>query len=125
MSTFDLIRNTVGTALPAAGLARSGTLRRETVGALDANNDPTAPVVTTHSFSGFRDEFSASDKTRAQIPEDHFKINIYGSTIDVEPRRDDQILLQGSWSRVIRVFEIDPANALYVLECHSIRAPTP
>lgn len=81
-------------------------------------------TVTKHDFRGFREEFSLFAKSRDGIEETDYMINIIAQSIAVTPTRDDEVLLQGQWSRVRKIASVDPASALYVLQCYEIDAPT-
>ena len=101
----------------------TGTLRRLDGTSVDELGDP-VDTFQDFTFQGFRDQFSAFAKGQQGIPETDYKISITARSINTTPRRDDEILLQGQWSRVRKISEVDPATALFVLQCYEISEPT-
>lgn len=100
-----------------------GTLRRLSGATANSLGDP-VNTATTFTFRGFPDKISAFAKGRDGIPETDLKINIVAGSINTEPEREDEIQLKGKWYRVRKILEIDPVEALYVLQCYEIEGPS-
>lgn len=108
------------------GLLLKGTLRRVTVASLDAYGDPATKTITTYSFEGIRDSFSAQYAAAQGIPVTDARILILAGSLNpvVEPRQDDQINIGGQWFQCRRVLAVDPAGATYTLAAFVIKAPS-
>lgn len=110
------------------GKLTTGTLRRDTAGAVDSAGDATTPTVTTYTINGIRDSFSASYLAQTGIPITDVRILVLlGSVVPATtPVEDDAIYLNAPWNRwhqVRRVLEIDPAGASCLLQAFEIPAP--
>lgn len=118
------LANQVATAFK--GQLMTGTLRRETPTALDANGDPTATTVTTYSVEGIRDNFRKHFATVNSIPQTDVSILLIMNLIKpaTEPLVDDLIFIRDQWHKVRRVLEIDPASASILLQCFVCAAPS-
>lgn len=118
------IANLLANALQ--GQLVSGTLRRETVSALNELGDPLTTTISTHSVQGIRENFRTDFQTINSIPMTDVKILLIMNLIKpaTTPIKDDLINIYGEWYRVRAVLEIDPARATASLQCFRTEAPS-
>lgn len=104
------------------GRLLTGTLRRASAASLNSLGDPIAGPASTYTFDGIRDSFNAVYAAGAGIPVTDVRILvILGSgTLTVEPRKDDDVKIDGRWYRVREVREIDPAGATATLQAYEL-----
>lgn len=106
-----------------------GTIRREVVTEIDDDTgDDVAPTVTTFSFEGIRESFSARYKAQSGIKAEDVKILVLlGSCVPATtPVQGDKIYLEAPWNKwhhVREVMEIDPAGATASLMAYEVPAP--
>lgn len=65
-------------------------------------------------------ETKMSEKQRIAIPDADTKILVLHQTLGTDPKKGDVVDIPGRGDRVVEQFDIDPANAVWVLFC---RAP--
>lgn len=121
---LDLIKNTLTTAIPDAGLTRNGTLFKVTRGSRTSGDlaGGTNPTKTPFSFQGFYDdrqlskitgltENGRSGSTLVQRG-DRVVVFMLGTISGgVMPEPNDKVLLEGVTTTIDRILETDPAGA--------------
>jgi len=108
-----------------------GTFRRSVESTQDSFGDLATPTVTSFSFEGIRESFSARYKAQSGIPESDVSILILvGSvkppTVFTEADQDQMVFMSTPWNewyKIRRVLEIDPAGASVRLQCYEVPAP--
>lgn len=106
------------------GRLLTGTLRRAAFsGGVDSRGDPVTKTYTTYPLEGFVDVYSAFQKAQAGIPESDVKILVIAGSLSIDPRKDDQIQLRGTWYQVRRL-GTDPGIATWELQSFQIADPT-
>lgn len=106
------------------GQLLTGTLRRVVSTSLDSLGDPVPGTATTYSFDGIRESFSAAYAAQAGIPITDVKILVIAGSLSVNPKKDDQIKIEGQWHTVREVLGVDPAGATFELQAYEIEDPT-
>jgi hypothetical protein len=108
------------------GKLKKGTIRREVPGVgVDALGDPNPGTVATFPFQGIREDYDASFRATAGIPQTDCKILVIAGLTTAVPKQGDQLNISGAWYQCRAVTDIDPATATYTLQCFDIAAPTP
>lgn len=113
-----------------AGQLLSGTIRNYQTpesGALDEYGDPIEISATPQTIEGFTEQYDASYRARAGIPETDLMVNWFSqSAPGVVPVQDSVISMTQnsvvSWYQVRRV-GTDPAQALWVCQAFEIEEP--
>lgn len=108
----------VGTALD--GIMLDGVLQRPVASSVDDHGSPLA-TYATHVFRGFDDEYSATYRAQAGIPETDALIQILAASCATTPQRDDRLVVRGKTYRV-RSVTTDPARAVWA--CQSFEVST-
>lgn len=102
------------------GKLLTGTLTRNVpTGATDSNGDAVTSE-TNYSCEGFVSSYEETFRARAGIPETDSKVNIFGKSIDVEPKKDDIVTFNAGEYWKVRRVKVDPAGALYVCQSYRI-----
>lgn len=101
-------------------------------GGTDELGDPTAVADLPHDCQGFIDEYSATVRAQAGIPETDLKVCLFGKSLDVTPARGGMVQITGPAGSIyldrwfqVREKRIDPAGALWELQSFEIKDPTP
>lgn len=103
------------------GKLRKGTLRRM-VPASFGTDGQVSETPTDYTFDGIRDSFSAMFAQAAGIPITDARILIIAGSLAVEPKQDDQILIDSQWFQVRQMVSVDPATASYTMAAFAIPA---
>jgi hypothetical protein len=106
------------------GRLLNGVLRRKTAASVNTFGDPTY-VNTDYPFQGIREDFDAAYRERALIPATDAKIlvilgSIKPTSANITPQQNDSIQIDGSWWKVRKVLEVDPARASAELQSYRI-----
>lgn len=80
--------------------------------------------MTTYSFDGFRDTFSAMFAAQAGIPVTDARILIIAGSLTVTPVKDDQVKVGGDWFQLRQLTARDPAGATFEFAGFQIADPT-
>lgn len=122
-SPLDAIARAVATGFK--GKLRSGTLRRvPNAPGVDSYGDANPGSPVTYPFEGIRETYSAVFKARAGIPQTDVRILVIAGSCATDPRRGDQVYIEGRWHQVREIENIDPATATYALQSFEIKDPT-
>lgn len=116
------IRKTVASAFH--GRLLTGTLRHVSVASLDAFGDPVPGTVTTSTFDGIVDSFSAEFATAAGIPVTDARILIIAGSLSTTPVKDDQVKIRDQWFQLRQEVQRDPALATHTFAGFEIADPT-
>lgn len=114
------LRQKVATAFK--GKLLTGTLRRETPGAVNSYGDATVGTTADYSFDGIVENYSAFYRAQAGIPDTDVKILIIGGSLAVTPVKDDKVKIRGIWYQ-LRSVATDPALASHTCQAFEIEAP--
>lgn len=113
------------------GRLLTGTLRREAVASVNSHGDPVVGTITSFTFEGIRESFSARYKAQSGIPADDVSILVLQGSLKPATTitMDDQgaFIFMGTpwnkWHKIRVVLEIDPAGATARLQCFEVAAP--
>ena len=113
------------------GKLLQGTLRREAPAGRDTYGDATGAVITTFTFEGIRETWTARYKAMAGIPETDVSILILQGSfnpVTVVTKEDQNSYIYMStpwlaWYKVRNVLEVDPAGASARLQVYEVPAP--
>lgn len=114
------------------GRLSTGVIRQSEVptsGALDQYGDPADLATTDTALEGFFEEYDAMYITRAGIPKDSVKVNIFAKSCPgITPRKGNLVkLTRGGvdrWFQLRRV-QTDPAQALWTCpDAYEIGTPS-
>jgi hypothetical protein len=119
-SILDTLADDVTAAL--TGDLRSSSYWRQETSGRDEFGDPIVSWVS-HPCQGVRASYDAMYAAAAGIPIDSVRIEVLAQTLDVTPKKQDAVQIEGAFWSIDEV-TIDPATALYTLQAHSIEDPT-
>jgi hypothetical protein len=112
------------------GVLLTGTLQQQVNNGLNAYGDAVSSNAITYNFTGMREDFDASYRVRAGIPETDVKIMVLIASCKpvLPPPQPEEaqlfkVSINGLWYQVRKVLSIDPASATLNLQCYSIPAP--
>lgn len=94
-----------------AGQLLTCTLRRVASETVDAKGHPVDGTVTTFTFDGFVDNFTAAFATAAGVPVTDARLTIISGSLSTTPEADDQVKVRSTWYQLRRRVARDPANA--------------
>lgn len=106
------------------GKLRKGQIRRVATAGVDDFGDALPAGVQTFPFEGIREDYSASFRAQAGIPEEDFKVLVIAGLAGVQPSVGDQVFIQKRWGEVRKLVDSDPAEATFTLQCFEIADPT-
>lgn len=79
--------------------------------------DPPAPVAVPFPCKAMRDNYSAFERQNSNILTGDTKVLILSGSLNGTPEEDDLISIKGvSYGSIVRV-DVDPADAVWVLQC--------
>lgn len=110
----------VNDALTSAGGLVAGTLTSYTPGTRSTNKtDGTNPTSTSHTFQGFVEQEEVRDGTVGSV--NRSTVSIMGASLDpvVAPKVNDQVVIDGGTYTLVKLIDLDPAEALYKFEAGS------
>ena len=117
---LDLIKATIGTEIPNAGLTRDGVLIKmkpgdRTAGSLTSG---TNPKDREHEFQGFYDDKMLSHLPETVVQQGDRAVLLIGATIQggVEPEPGDEIILENETTVIVSLMERDPAEATFLCQ---------
>ncbi len=109
-----------------------GVLRRSVAGAVDDRGNATTPTITTYTFNGIRETWSARYHAQSGIPTTDVSVLILQGSLkpvtvlSKETDMDQLVYLSKpwfKWYKIRDVLEVDPAEASARLQCYEVPAP--
>jgi len=101
------------------GKLKTGKIRRYKF-VMDERGDQQPLGYTDYPFQGIRQDFDASYRVRAGIPETDVRILVILGLTATTPEQGDKMFINDGWYEVRRVLSIDPAGASASLQAYGI-----
>lgn len=112
------IRKAIGQAFKGALL--TGTLSRETQGAVDEYGDPIPGAPETYAVEGFISQYDEAYRATAGIPLTDSKVVLILENCATQPLKDDLVSFPGWNTFKVRNVKIDPDKASAVCQSFQI-----
>jgi hypothetical protein len=114
MTLLDDLKADVTAAL--AGTLRSATYWRQGEPIDDGYGNVIPGSWTSYPCEGVRGSYDDITAGLSGIPRSNSKLELLAGTLAVTPKRLDKINIEGGWWLITEI-EIDPATAMWVLQC--------